>query len=101
MNGTHSLERPDADRPVGATGNKCVSTHLKLANKRCVALQDRKAFTKSRALVCDLSHGSEAQRYLPRCWVPDTNIGVKTAGNNSLAVKGNGVNLTKMALECL
>ncbi len=38
---------------------------------------------------------------LPRRRIPDTNIGVKTAGNNSLAVKGNGVDLTKMALECL
>lgn len=80
MDGRHLLQRPHPHRSVGTAGDKRVPTHLQLPDKRRMALQDGLA-------------GSVF-------WVPDAHAGVETASCDPLSVKGDGVDLAEVAVQC-
>ena len=44
VDGTFAFQRPDANRPVGTSGNEGVTTHLELADQRGVALKNAETF---------------------------------------------------------
>lgn len=51
MDGTIAFYRPDADRAIRSTRDKCITTHLKLSNQRRVALKDANTVAKTSTLV--------------------------------------------------
>jgi hypothetical protein len=100
VDGAHLLEGPDADGSVRATGHEGVSTHLQLADKASVALQDGEALAGDR--VSDVFGKAEERACNSRgAGIPDTDVGVEASSDDTVAIEGDGVDLAEVTLEGL
>jgi hypothetical protein len=99
VDGAHLLEGPDADGSVRATGHEGVSTHLQLADKASVALQDGEALAGER--VSDVFENAGRACNSRGAGVPDTDVGVEASSDDTVAIEGDGVDLAEVTLEGL